>query len=115
MLSGTNKPVSSEERRDQRVAEDLGDLASVERGPELAQERQLLRVGRDARDPEERVEDDEDGAEDDRRLDEAEDAADDLVDEARLLEQRLRLVEPLDDERERDRRRRRRPSANPTM
>ncbi len=36
---------------------------------------------------------------------EAEDAADQLVEEARLLEQRLRLVEPLDHDRERDRRR----------
>ena len=51
---------------------------------------------------EERVEDDERRTEDHRRLEQPEEAADDLVDEARLLEQRLRLVEALDDERERD-------------
>ena len=111
MLSGTRKPGQHEEGRDEGLAEDRRDLRPVERRPRRrAGTAARCGFGRDARDPEERVEDDEQRAEDERRLDEAEDAADDLVGEARLLEQRLRLVEALDDERERDRRRRRRPS-----
>ena len=50
------------------------------------------------------AEDDEDRPEDHAGLDDAEEATQDLVDEARLLEQRLRLVEALGDEGEGERR-----------
>src|SRR6476646_861208 len=96
------EPEDGEERRDERVAEQHGRVRTVERGPEVAQERQLLRVGRDAAEGEERVEDDQDGPEDERGLHEAEDAADQLIEEARLRKQRLGLVQALGDERERD-------------
>ena len=110
MRSGMNSPVSRKKNGITRLAEDLDDLRRVECAPDLAQERQFVGIGRDARDQEERVEDDQDRAEDQRGLDEAEEAADDLVREASLLEERLGLVEALDDEGERDRTRRRRPS-----
>ena len=103
--SGTRKPETAKNAGMTVSRKIAAAFEPIDRRPELAQERELLRVGGDAGDGEERVEDDQDGAEDQGGLDEAEDAADQLVDEARLLEQRLRLVEALGDDRERDRRR----------
>ena len=104
MRSGMNSPVSRKKNGNHGLAEDLDDLRRVEGAPDVAQERQFIGILRDARDQEERVEDDHDRAEDQGGLHEAEEAADDLVREARLLEERLGLVEALDDEGERDRR-----------
>ena len=56
----------------------------------------------DVRDQEDRVEDHEDAAHDEGALDDTEDAAEDLVHERVLLEQRLAMVEGLDEQRERD-------------
>src|SRR6478735_8995672 len=89
------EPEDREEARDERVAEEDRRVRAVEGGPEVAQERELLGVGGDAREGEGRVEDH-------RGLDEAQDPADDLVEEARLREERLGLVQALGYQRERD-------------
>src|SRR6478609_1401596 len=99
---GDQEPEDREEARDERVAEEDRRVRAVEGGPEVAQERELLGVGGDAREGEERVEDHQHGAEDQRGLDEAQDPADDLVEEARLREERLGLVQALGYQRERD-------------
>ena len=71
---------------------------------EAPQERQLRAALGDRRDREERVQDDDHEADQEQALEDAEQAADHLVDEIRLLEQRLMVVEALDHEGERDRR-----------
>src|SRR5690349_15150991 len=101
---GDEQPEQREERRDDRLAEDPHDIRAVQRGPQVAQERDLVGVLRDVLE-EERVEDHDDAQQDEPGLHDAEHAADDLVDEAGLLEQRLRPIEALDDDRESERRR----------
>ena len=66
MRSGTNSPVSRKKNGISGLAEELRDLGRVEGGPDLAQERQLVGIRRDARDAEERVEDDQERTEDQR-------------------------------------------------
>ena len=104
MLSGTRKPVSTKNAGMSVSRKSWANVVGSRAVQISRRNGSSCGILRDARDAEERVEDDQQRAEDDRRLDQAQDAADDLVGEAGLLEQRLRLVEALDDQRERDRR-----------
>ena len=72
--------------------EEVDDLRQIEELPKVVQELELV-AGRLDVQPVVGVEDDDERAEDDRGLQQTEQPADDLIDEPRLLEERLRPIE----------------------